>query len=191
MYTNKLIVIVKNGEVQEVSDVGVPAELTGSDATSFALLMGKVAMSNMGLSGEVFPLEDPDVIKGDYFDGQAFTKRPELRMSREERVLAGYDDPPEGFVVADGTLREMTVGEKLAMGLITQAEFDSATVAAALALAEAKLSSMLSSLMSVESLARSEIDAEYATARKATLAELLAVRGQEGWPISVNWPDAI
>lgn len=188
MYTNKRIAVIVEKSVYEILEVGAPSELSDADAVAYAILMGKVAATNMGVSGDVVVAEDEELIKGDGYENGVFTKRPELRMTPEGRILAGYDEPPEGYVVDGGAMREMTNAERLDAGLMTQEEYDAKVYATALATAEYELASKLSSLMSEESLARAEIDATHASVRKASIAALLAVRDQEEWPISVKWP---
>ncbi len=187
MYTNRGIAIVKDGTVLSVSEVGVPGELSGNDVNAYAILMGKVAMANMNLSGDVQPLNDDEVIPGDLWESGVYIKRPELRMTHEQRIIEGYDDPPEGYVVDGGEIREMTNEERVGAGLMTQEAYDAEVVAAALAASEQELALRLSAYMSNESIARAEIDESYATTRKSALASLLSVRDQQGWPMAVEW----
>ena len=110
----------------------------------------------------------------------------ELRpMTAEERVLSGLDAPPPGFKAEGGEIVEMPLAEQLAAGQITREEHDSRAAAES----EGELQRRLAELQTPEALAMAEIDAGYAAGRKGKLAALLAVKKQQGWPITAEWPE--
>ena len=88
--------------------------------------------------------------------------------SDEERIIAGELPAPDGFIVQDGQLVNVAMHEQQA---------------------QAELDRRLAELNSEESKARAELDEEYAAERKAKLAALLAVKAQDGWPVTVEWPE--
>jgi hypothetical protein len=88
--------------------------------------------------------------------------------SDEERIIAGELPVPEGFIVQDGKLVDMTLYTNQA---------------------QAELDRRLAEIQTPESLAQAEMDEEYAAERKAKLAALLAVKQQPGWPFTVEWPE--
>ena len=88
--------------------------------------------------------------------------------SREERILRGEIEPPEGQAVIDGKIVSLAALEREA---------------------QAELDKRLAALNAEEAKARAEIDEDYAAGRRAKLAALLAVKEQEGWPGEVEWPE--
>jgi len=88
--------------------------------------------------------------------------------SDEERIIAGELPAPDGFIVQDGQLVNVAMHEQQA---------------------QAELNRRLAELNSEEAKARAELDDEYAAERKAKLAALLAVKAQDGWPVTVEWPE--
>ena len=88
--------------------------------------------------------------------------------SDEERVIAGELPAPEGYVVQDGKLVNVAQYEQQA---------------------QAELNRRLAALNSEEAKAQAAIDEDYAAERKAKIAALLAVKQQEGWPVTVEWPE--
>jgi len=92
----------------------------------------------------------------------------EVADSDEERIIAGELPAPEGYVVQDGKLVNVAQYEQQA---------------------QAELNRRLAELQTPEALAQAEIDEDYAAERKAKLAALLAVKQQEGWPVTVEWPE--
>jgi hypothetical protein len=110
------------------------------------------------------------------------TLRP---MTREERVIAGIDAPQEGYKIEDGKIVPMTLQEQADAGQITRESFERQTADKN----NAELQRRLAELQTPEALARAEIDEVYAGERKAKLAALLAVKQQEGWPLTAEWPE--
>jgi len=108
-----------------------------------------------------------------------------MPMTLEERIIAGLDEMPKGFKIIDGQFALLTPEEQHEAGLISDDEWQQIKLDAA----QKKLNSRLSDLQTPEVLAMAEIDENYATERKAKLAALLAVKQQEGWPDSVEWPE--
>lgn len=92
----------------------------------------------------------------------------EIAPSDEELVIAGELPAPDGYVVQDGKLVNLAAFEQQAT---------------------AELQRRLGELQTPEALAQAEIDGEYAAARTAQLAALLAVKQQAGWPVTVEWPE--
>ena len=88
--------------------------------------------------------------------------------SDEERIIAGDLPVPEGYALQDGQLVNIAMYEQQAT---------------------AELNRRLAELNSEEAKAQAEIDEEYAAERKAKLAALLAVKTQDGWPVTVEWPE--
>jgi hypothetical protein len=78
----------------------------------------------------------------------------------------------------------MTPSEKLEAGLITDAQYLDIVTARAVG----ELNRRLAEFTAEESKAMAELDDGYAARRKDKIAALLAVKQQEGWPESVNWP---
>lgn len=124
---------------------------------------------------ELLPLPEGYVREGD-----------DLRkMTKEERVTAGLDEPPAGQKLdEEGELVPMTLQERVEAGQITQGEYRQLLAAAN----ESELNRRLAALQTPEALARAEINEEYAAERKAKLTALLAVKEQEGWPVTAEWP---
>jgi len=92
----------------------------------------------------------------------------EVADSDEERIIAGELPVPEGYAVQNGQLVNTAVYEQQAT---------------------AELNRRLAELNSEEAKAQAELDEDYAEERRAKLAALLAVKTQDGWPITVEWPD--
>ena len=91
-----------------------------------------------------------------------------VQDSDEERIIRGEISPPEGFILHNGKII-----------CLAQAEIES----------QAKFDFLLSELQIPESVARAEIDEDYAAERKAKITALLAVKKQKGWPLKVKWPE--
>ena len=92
----------------------------------------------------------------------------EIADSDEERILSGELPVPEGYAIQGGKLVNVVAYEQQAT---------------------AELNCRLAELNSEEARARAAIDEEYAAAWKAKIAALLAVKGQQGWPLEVEWPE--
>lgn len=94
----------------------------------------------------------------------------EIQPSDEELILAGEIPVPEGFVIKDGELVDITPYIESA---------------------QAEINKRLAVLNSEESKARAEIDEDFAAERKQKLAALLAVKEQEGYPFEIDWGDIL
>jgi hypothetical protein len=105
-------------------------------------------------------------------------------MTKEERVIAGLDEPQPGYKVEGEEIVPMAIEERLEAGQITQEEYEQRMAAEN----NAELQRRLAELQTPEALAQAEVDEEYAAERKTQLAALLAVKQQEGWPLAVVWP---
>jgi hypothetical protein len=105
-------------------------------------------------------------------------------MSREERIIAGLDEPEPGFKVEGGKIVAMSLSEKLGAGLVSQEEYAAAKAGEA----AAELDRRLALLNTEEAKAMAEVDPEYAAARKVEMLALIAVKKQPGWPLDVEWP---
>jgi hypothetical protein len=105
-------------------------------------------------------------------------------MTAEERVIAGLDAPQPGTKVENGEIVPMPLAEQLEAGQITREEYESRMANEN----SAELQRRLGELLTPEALAQAELDAEFAAERKTKLAALLAVKKQEGWPVSAEWP---
>jgi len=92
----------------------------------------------------------------------------DIGASNEELIIAGVLPVPDGYAVQ---------GEKLVN--IAAIEYE----------ATAELNRRLEELQTPEVLARAEIDEEFGAERKMRLAALLDVRQQDGWPVTVAWPE--
>jgi len=108
-------------------------------------------------------------------------------MTREERIIAGLDEPQLGFKVKGGEIVPMTLDEQLEADQITQKDYEQRMTAEN----TAELNRRLAELQTPEALAQMEVDEEYAVERKAKLQALLAVKQQSGWPITVEWTEEI
>jgi hypothetical protein len=109
----------------------------------------------------------------------------ELRaMTNDERVIAGIDEPMQGFKVENGKIVAMTMKEKVDVGIITQADCDEQRKNENIN----ELQYRLSELQTPEILAQAEIDEKFAVERKEKLCKLLAVKEQPKWPLEVKWP---
>ena len=106
-------------------------------------------------------------------------------MTREERIIAGLDEPQPGYKVADGQIVPMSLEEQVEAGQVTQKDYEEHLAAGN----ESELQRRLADLQTPEALAQAELDDEYAVERKAKLAALLAVKTQPGWPVTVEWPE--
>ena len=106
-------------------------------------------------------------------------------MTKEERVIAGLDEPQPGYKVKDNEIVPMPLGEQLETGQITQEEYEQYLTTEN----ENELQRRISDLQTPEALAQAEVDEEYAAERKAMLKSLLAVKKQPGWPLAVEWPE--
>jgi len=106
-------------------------------------------------------------------------------MTRDERILAGLDDPPFGHKIEDGVLVPMTLEERVEAGQITQEDYEQT-----LAMENGnELNRRLAELQTRVSIAKADVDPEYAAERKAKMIALLAVTEQPGWPVTVEWPE--
>ena len=92
----------------------------------------------------------------------------EIADSDEERIIAGDLPVPDGYAIQEGAL-------------VNVAEYEQA--------AQTELDNRLAALNSEENKARAAIDENYAAEWKVQIALLLAVKGQPGWPVAVEWPD--
>ena len=106
------------------------------------------------------------------------------KMTSDERVLAGIDKPKKGFKVENGSIKPMTLQEKLDAGDITKEDYTRQIGASN----EAELRSKLLALQTPEMLAQADVDESFAEKRKAKLKALLDVKKQKGWPVKVDWP---
>ena len=106
------------------------------------------------------------------------------KMTLDERIIAGLDEPQPGYKVKDGEIVTMTLKEKLAADLITQDEYNKQLEAEN----TVELQQRLAELQTPEAIAEAEVDEEFAAERKAALAALLAVKKQPNWPLEVKWP---
>jgi hypothetical protein len=91
-----------------------------------------------------------------------------VQDSDKERILRGELPVPEGYEIVDGQIVDTALAEQEAT---------------------AELNSRLAALNTEEAKALAETDEDYAAQRKAKLIALLAVRQQEGWPVTVVWPE--
>jgi len=106
-------------------------------------------------------------------------------MTTEERILAHLDAPPLGFKVADGEIIPMTLLEQVEAGQITQEDYEQT-----LGMENSnELNRRLAELQTQVVIAKAEVSPEYAAKRKTTMAALLAVEKQPGWPVVVEWPE--
>ena len=105
-------------------------------------------------------------------------------MTLMERIKAGLEKLPHGFKIQGEEIVSMTMQEQLAAGQITQEEYDSriATDNAA------ELDRRLAEQQTPVALARAEVDPAFAVSRKEKIAALLAVMGQPLWPVKAEWP---
>jgi len=108
-----------------------------------------------------------------------------LPMTLEERVINGLDEMPKGCKIVDGHFDLLTPEEQHEAGLISDEDWQQIKLEEA----EKELNNRLQKLQTPEALAMAEIDTEYAVERKAKLIALLAVKQQEGWPDSIEWPN--
>jgi len=106
------------------------------------------------------------------------------RMTKEERIIAGLDEPQPGFKVKNDEIVPMTLLERLEAEQISQDEYNDRITSEN----ENELQRRLAELQTPEALAQAEIDEEFAAKRKKQLVALLAVKQQAGWPIDVKWP---
>jgi hypothetical protein len=90
-----------------------------------------------------------------------------IEDSNECKILAGKLPVPEGLKIVDGKLINYA-----------QAEFE----------ATGHLNSLLDPYLTTEAQAKAIIDDAYAATRKAAMSKILAVKQQDGWPLSVDWP---
>jgi hypothetical protein len=107
------------------------------------------------------------------------------KMTREEQIIAGIEPPQEGTKVVDGAIVPMTLEERHDAGLVTDEDYRAVKEGEA----QAELNRRLAELGTEEAKALTEVDEEYAAERKAKMLALLAVKKQEGWPVSVQWPE--
>ena len=91
-----------------------------------------------------------------------------IAVSDEERIIAGEMQCPEGYAVIDGQIVNTAVIEQEAV---------------------AELNRRLAEWNSEEAKATAEISEDYAVERKEKIAALLAVKKQDGWPLTVEWPE--
>jgi hypothetical protein len=103
-----------------------------------------------------------------YYEARYEHKYGDIADSDEDRILRGDMDPPDGCAVIGGQIVNVAQKEREA---------------------EAELNRRLAALNTEQAKARAEIDEAYAAARKTKIAALLAVKTQEGWPLSVAWPE--
>jgi len=92
----------------------------------------------------------------------------EIADSDEEQIITGRMPPPEGHEVRGGVL-------------VNVAEYERR--------AQMELNNRLAEFLGEEAMARAELDDAYAAERKAKMIALLAVKGQAGWPVEVDWPE--
>ena len=108
-------------------------------------------------------------------------------MTREERIIAGLDEPQPGYKVENGEIVPMTIEERLESGQITQEDYEQHLTSKN----TNELHRRLAELQTPEALAQAEVDENYAAERRAKLAALLAVKQQPGWPVSVEWGEGL
>ena len=107
------------------------------------------------------------------------------RMSAEERVIAGLEEPPQGYKLVDGQILPMSLLEQVKAGLITQTEYEQYIASEN----TTELLRRLAELQTPEATAQAEVDENFAAERKTKLAALLAVKKQKDWPLDVEWPE--
>lgn len=188
MYTNIAVALVAEDEVKEIIEVGCPEELSEVDQVQYACLMAKVTGSREGITGSAEIVKDREIIKGDMFKDGEFIKRPELRMTQEERIINGYDAPPAGKIVDNGKIREMTDEELVSAGLMPEAEYEQKQERAAIDTVISKRNARMEFLMSLDMKVKAELDPALDVLRKEELAALTAMTDAEGWPLAVEWP---
>jgi uncharacterized small protein (DUF1192 family) len=105
-------------------------------------------------------------------------------MSLSERAEAGLVRAPSGCKLREDSFIEMAPAEKPEAGLITGAQYQEAVTARSVD----ELNRRLAGLSAEEAKAMAELDGGYAARRKAKIAALLAVKQQDGWPVSVIRP---
>jgi hypothetical protein len=108
------------------------------------------------------------------------------KMSREERIVAGLDEPEAGTKVENGKIVPMTLEERREAGLISGEQYTAIKTGEA----QTELDRRIAVLNTEEARAMAEFDGSYAAERKAKLLALLAVKQQPGWPINIQWPVA-
>jgi len=162
----------------------VPFVACADDCTTHGPMLFHFA--NNGLFGPIADSDAERMVRGEIPPPPGHVVEDgELRpMTEVERFVAGLDDRP-GFRVVDGEFVAMTLGERLEAGQITPERHG----ALAAEESEAELRTRLTLLQTPESVARAELDGDYAESRRAALAALLAVREQDGWPFEVEWPE--
>jgi len=108
-------------------------------------------------------------------------------MTRDERIEAGIDVPPEGYI-SPADMERIIAGElpppdgyRVIGGRVEKLpDYEQH--------ATAELNRRLMELQTPVAQAKAEIDPKYAAERKAKIAALLAVRDQPGWPAELTWP---
>ena len=108
-----------------------------------------------------------------------------VQMTRVERINAGLEELPKGRKIEGDEIVEMSLSEQLAAGQISQEDYDEILAAENID----KLQCRLAELQTSEVLAQAELDDAYAAERKAKLTALIAVKKQSGWPVTVDWQE--
>lgn len=132
-------------------------------------------------------IPDVDLIKAGKMkkpDGHKIEKGKLIEMSIEERIEEGTAEIPKGMKILKGKLVEMTAKEKHEAGIFSDEQYSSIMEFQS----TSELNRRLDKYMSIESQAMMLTDEEYAENAKKKIQELLDVRKQEGWPVSVTWP---
>jgi len=191
MYTNKVVAVVHNEEVKELIEVGCPNELSESEQYEYAKLMAKVTGVREGISGEAVIVDDHEVIKKDYYRDGKFIKRPEIRMTEYERIIAGFDPPPAGQILDGGKLRPMNDEELVAAGLLSQDDYDRKLTTDKINEAISARNIRLQYLMAIDIKARAEVDSVLEALRKKELSALNEMTSSADWPFNPKWPDTL
>ena len=106
-------------------------------------------------------------------------------MTPEERIISGIDKPPKGFKVLGQKIIAMTLLEQVEAGYITQEEYNAQIMQKNVI----EFQQRLAEFQTPEALAKAEINEQFSTDRKASIAALLAVKEQKEWPLKVEWPE--
>lgn len=191
MYTNIVVAVVENEEVRELIEVGCPNELSEDEQRAYAKLMAKVTGVREGVPGEAVVVDDPEVIKKDYYKNGKFIKRPEVRMTEYERIVAGYDPPPAGNIVDGGKIRPMNGEELVEAGLLSQEDYDRKLNTDKINKVISARNIRLEYLMAIDIKARAEVDPALEALRKNELSALNDMTSADDWMLNPKWPDKL